>query len=211
MIRMRARREAERTHQHDHRDRHTRHQRQTDSNNKTPLVLPFIDDGLCHKVQGIVRNSGLNFRVAWKGGQSVGQRLIRSAHSAPPCPGGGRSCNACHAGLEGRCHIKNTIYRIDCTLCPEGRSFYIGESRRAIRKRFNEHLGDARNRRAESPFGAHQNAHADTPLTSQNLKIRILSRAADGPDRKIKESLYIRDQRPTLNTQTLSWPLTPGV
>ena len=86
---------------------------------------------------------------------------------------------------------KNTVYRIDCTLCPEGQSFYIGESRRSIRKRFNEHLGDARNRRADSPFEIHQNDHTNTTLTCQNLRIKILARATDGPDRKIKESIYV--------------------
>ena len=62
----------------------------------------------------------------------------------------------------------------------------------------------------DPPFGIHQNSHANAPLTYQNLKIRILSRLADGPDRKINEFMYIRDQRPTLNTQTFSWPLAPG-
>jgi len=184
--------------------------RQRDRNKtKTPLVLPFVDDKLCKKVHGIVNNSKINFQVAWKGGETVGNKLIRSAYSTPPCPGGGRHCHACHAGLAGRCHYKNTVYRIDCTLCPDGQSFYIGESRRAIRKRFNEHLGDARNKRMDSPFGIHQNKHLTTPLTSQNLKVCILARASDGPDRKIKESICIRDQKPTLNTQTFSWPLTP--
>ena len=184
-------------------------QRQSGITRNTPLVLPFVDDSLCHKVQGIVKNSGINFQVAWKGGDTVGHKLIRSAYSSPPCPGGGRHCNTCRAGLAGKCHKKNTVYRIDCTVCPEGKSFYIGESRRAIRKRFNEHLGDARNGRLDSPFGAHQNDHPNTPLTCQNLKVRILSRASDGPDRKIKESIFIRDQKPALNTQTTSWPLTP--
>ena len=176
---------------------------------KTPLVLPFVDDKLSHQIQGIVKNSGISFQLAWKGGETVGQKLIRSAHSSPPCPGGGRYCNTCHAGLAGRCHTKNTVYRIDCTLCPEGQSFYVGESRRSIRVRFNEHLGDARHKRTDSPFGIHQNHHLNTPLTCHNLTIRILSRATDGPDRKIKESIYIRDMKPSLNTQTSSWPLTP--
>ena len=187
----------------------TRDSSKQKSAEKTPLVLPFVDDKLCHRIQGIVKQSGLNFQVAWRGGESVGHRLIRSALTSPPCPGGGRHCNTCDAGLAGACHTKNTVYRIDCKLCQENQAFYIGESRRAIRKRFNEHLGDARNRRADSPFGIHQGVHPETPLTSQNLSVRILSRAVDGPDRKIKESIFIRDQKPTLNTQTSSWPLTP--
>ena len=132
-----------------------------------------------------------------------------SAYCSPPCPGFSRHCNTCHAGLAGRCHTKNATYRIDCTLCPEGQTFYIGETKRSVRKRFNEHLGDARNKRADSPFGIHQDDHPHVTLTSQNLKICILSRASDGPDRKIKESMFIPDQKPILNTQISSWPLTP--
>ena len=206
----RARKEAERAYHDERRGTGSRPRRERDTTNKIPLVLPFVDDELCHKVQGIVKNSRLNFQVAWKGGETVAKKLIRSAHSSPPCPGGGRHCNTCQAGLAGKCHTKNTIYRIDCTLCPEGQPFYIGESRRSIRKRFNEHLGDAKNRRADWPFGIHQNDHTNTTLTCQNLRIKILARATDGPDRKIKESIYIRDQKPTLNTQTSSWPLTPN-
>ena len=201
----RARKEAIKTHKTDTR---TKSKRSQLSAYTTPLVLPFIDDRLCQIVQSIVKRSDIAFQVAWKGGETVGQKLVKSAFSPPPCPGGGKRCNTCCAGLTGKCHVKNTIYRIDCCACPAGQSFYIGESRRSIRKRFNEHLGDARNKRMDTPFGAHQNEHPHIPLTCKNLKLSILSRAKDGPDRKIKESLYIRDLRPTLNTQTTSWPLT---
>ena len=202
----RARQEAIKTHH----KTGTQGQRNQLRAHKTPLVLPFVDDRLCNIVQGIIKSSDIAFQVTWKGGETVGQKLVKSALSPPPCPGGGKRCNACCAGLAGKCHSKNTIYRIDCSICPAGQSFYIGESRRSIRKRFNEHLGDARNKRTDTPFGAHQNQHQHTPLTYKNLKLSILSRATDGPDRKIKESIFIRDLRPTLNTQTSSWPLTPG-
>ena len=38
----------------------------------------------------------------------------------------------------------------------------------------------------------------------QHVSIKILQ---DDPDRKIWESIFIRDLSPTLNTQTSSWPL----
>ena len=174
-----------------------------------PLVLPFVDDALCHTVQGIVKHSNVAFRVAWRGGPNIKSKLVRSAHHPVPCPGGARKCNACTAGLKGSCHVKNVIYRIDCLVCEEGESFYVGETRRAIRLRFNEHVRDAKHKRGETPFGLHQQLHTDTELNSSNLRLRILHKAKDGPDRKIWESIFIRDLQPSLNTQTSSWPIIP--
>ena len=171
-----------------------------------PLVLPFIDDELCRTIQGIIKSSDVAFRVTWKGGPSVKSKLVRSAHRPVPCPGGGRVCNACTAGLKGSCHSKNVIYRIDCLACEDGESFYIGETRRSVRLRFNEHLRDAKNKREETPFGSHQ-GHHDVQLNSSNLSLKILHKAKDGPDRKIWESIFIKKLRPTLNTQTSSWPM----
>ena len=174
-----------------------------------PLVLPFIDDSLCHTVKGIVKSSRVAFRVAWRGGPNLKSKLVRSARLPVKCPGGGRVCNACNAGLKGSCHTKNVIYRVDCLRCGEGESFYVGETRRSVRLRYNEHLRDAKNKRGETPFGLHQQHHPDIELNSSNLRLQILHKAKDGPDRKIWESIFIRDLQPTLNTQTSSWPLLP--
>ena len=96
---------------------------------------------------------------------------------------------------------------MDCKLCDENASFYIGETRRSVRLRYNEHIRDARNRKEDTPFGFHQTKHPDIQLGSDNISIQILHVSKDGPDRKIWESIYIRDLKPTLNTQTSSWSL----
>ena len=171
------------------------------------LALPFVDDTLCRRVEGIIRASHLNVRVAWRAGPNLRQKLVRSAHLPVPCPGGGRQCNCCEAGLRGKCHAKNVIYRMDCSICRKDESFYIGETRRSVRLRYNEHIRDAKNRRTDTPFGLHQTKHPDVQLNSSNVSIKILRKSKDGPDRKIWESIYIRDLKPTLNTQTSSWPI----
>ena len=173
----------------------------------TYLVLPFVDDELCHRVEGIIRSSGLNIRVAWKGGPSLKSKLVRSAHLPVPCPGGGKHCGCCEAGLRGQCHTKNVVYRMDCDICPKDETFYVGETRRSVRLRYNEHIRDAKNMRTDTPFGTHQAKHPDTHLNCSNVSIKILHVSKDGPDRKIWESLYIRDLKPSLNTQTSSWYL----
>ena len=40
-------------------------------------------------------------------------------------------------------HKKNVVYKITCGLCDETPSVYIGESKRRVRERFNEHIRDA--------------------------------------------------------------------
>ena len=179
------------------------------SSDTTPvyLALPFVDDSLCRRVEGIIKASHLNVRVAWKGGPSLKHKLVRSAFLPVPCPGGGRQCNCCEAGLRGKCHTKNVIYRMDCTLCASDESFYIGETRRSVRLRYNEHIRDAKNNKSDTPFGLHQEKHPGVQLNSSNVSIKILHKSKDGPDRKIWESIYIRDLNPSLNTQTSSWPI----
>ena len=198
------------------RPQHT-HSTQPDQNRRrrgdnTFISLPYIDDSLAHKVQGTIRASGLPLQVAWKNDQSLKNCMVRSALDPPPCPGGGRKCATCTNGLGGRCHIKNVVYEIACELCEEKktRNTYIGETRRSVRLRFNEHLRDARHKAPDTPLGDHMTACHPGQQTRKNdnsFRISILKVCEDGPNRKIAESMFIRDRRPPLNTQTTSWPI----
>ena len=106
------------------------------------------------------------------------------------------------------------MYKISCKLCDSaGRpQFYIGESERPIRYRFNEHLGDARLRRLDTPLGEHVlELHADIPSSDVNNSFRIEILIAVKPEVTIDESIYIRNLSPTLNTMQSSWPLVNSV
>ena len=171
----------------------------------TRIVLPFIDDDMTRTVNGILKNSGLNLRAAWTNKNTIRQRLVKSALQPPPCPGGGRTCNSCIAGLTGRCHTTNAVYKITCQLC---HTTYIGETGRMVRYRFNEHLADARHKRTDTPFGDHfRNCHPNHDVKPEDLNIDILKRAGDIKERKIAESIHIREDQPRLNTQVSSWTL----
>ena len=174
----------------------------------TYISLPYIDDTLARRVDGAVRASGLKARVAWASGKTLAKHTIRSALESPPCPAGVKRCNTCDAGLTGRCHTKNVVYKITCKLCVEKPSVYIGESKRRIRDRFNEHIRDAKNKTKNTPFGDHMaQKHPTNNITHNSLKISIERVCKDVADLKIAESIEIRNQRPCLNTQTSSWPL----
>ena len=77
-----------------------------------------------------------------------------------------------------------------------------------MRLRFNEHLRDAQNETQDTPMGDHfrEHHHSEDRGTAR-LKLRILYRSRDHPDRKIAESLLIQRKRPQLNYNQSSWPI----
>ena len=175
------------------------------------LTLPYVDEKLLSRVKGVVRRSGMNIRLAWRNKNKLKNALVRSAFSPPLCPGASRGCYCCKCGLAGRCTTKNVVYRITCTLCKEQPAVYVGESKRPVRLRFNEHVRNMLSATPDTPLGDHfRVAHgqlsldrgADLPLT-----VEILHQALDYPDRKISESITIRDLEPSLNERLVSWPI----
>ena len=173
------------------------------------MSLPYIDETLLWKVKQIVKKSKLNIRLAWKNEKKLKSSLVRSSLSKPRCPGG-RKCHTCKSGFRGDCTQRNVVYKLTCKQCQEdGRdAFYVGETMRPVRLRFNEHVRDATNRTVNTPFGDHfVSHHAQHDQLPTPLDVGILYRARDCPDRKIAESILIRDQRPPLNVQGSSWPI----
>ena len=174
--------------------------------NTTFISLPFIDDDLSRRINVKVRSSGLPIKIAWQKGQTTSSMLVKSALNPPKCPSGNKTCHACVAGVEGKCTTKNVVYEIKCMLCQDVN--YIGETKRLLRLRFNEHLRDAKNRTRDTPFGDHMRSlHSDDIITASSLHIQILRRCKDVASLKITESKYIRDLKPKLNTHTSSWKL----
>ena len=169
------------------------------------MVLPFIDDHLSNVVQAVIRGSDQqDLGVTWTNGYTIKNQLVRSALKPPPCPGGAR-CHACAAGLQGRCHTSGVVYQLTCTIC---KKTYIGETGRMVRLRYNEHLRDAKNKRVDSPWGTHFNdEHHNYQPDPKCITAKILQVCNSERDRKIAESLYIRDNRPKLNINIASWAI----
>ena len=75
-----------------------------------------------------------------------------------------------------------------------------------VRLRYNEHLRDAKNQRIDSPLGDHfREKHSDILPNPTQVTATILQVCANERERKIAESLHIRDKRPALNTNVASW------
>ena len=177
------------------------------------MRLPYINETIVRRVNGILRGSKAPIKPAWINDQSLQKSLISSALVSPPCPSGNKRCHTCQNGLQGKCNTKNVIYQITCKPCETKQltESYIGECTRPVRYRLNEHLSDARLRKPDTPLGEHiLHAHLDTSNTDINnsFRIEILDRGKDCAEVKIKESLYIRNIKPSLNSMQSSWPLT---
>ena len=115
------------------------------------LCLPYISEAVSYHVRKVVRRSGIKIGIVQNSGPTLRSILTRPALDPPRCPG--RSdCLACQAGLEGRCTIKNIVYRLTCTLCS---GIYTGETKRPVRDRLMEHRRAVRNGDDRNPLGAY--------------------------------------------------------
>ena len=115
------------------------------------------------------------------------------------------------AGLKEKCHSKNAVYMITCNLCAH-KTTYIGESKRSVRLRFNEHLRDAKNKTKNTPFGEHfMTCHPNIKIDHHTLTISILQVCKDMAELKIAESIEIRNHKPALNIMSSSWALIKPV
>ena len=139
--------------------------------------------------------------------------LVKSALEPLQCPGGTR-CATCKSGCTD-CMAKNVVYEIRCNLCSSS-PLYVGETKRPIRERFNEHLRGIRNCQTDEeaymkPVVNHFLwLHADKLNVDVPISIRILERTSDHVDRKIRETMHIRDTKPVLNDKSSSWTLLPN-
>ena len=166
------------------------------------MKLPYVDEVLTKRVTAAIRSSKAPIKVSWTNNNTLKKHLVTSALTPPPCPSGHKRCHTCTNGLEGRCTTRMSIYKLTCLACErEGTTAtYIGQSRRPIRARFNEHLGDARLRKSETGLGDHTlDWHTDMSNTeiNKNYKIEILTTKEHEADLRICESVYIRDNNPT--------------
>ena len=169
--------------------------------------MPYVNETVLCKVKRAARKSGLEINVTSFTPDTIKRKLVHSSFSDPPCPSGKRKCNTCRMINKGRCTDKNVVYELSCKLCG---ATYIGESKRPLRLRFNEHLRCAVNETQLTPIGdhfasCHRGMSKEDKLANPPLDVKILMKTKDHPDRKIAESLCIRDRKPSLNDNMSSW------
>ena len=93
------------------------------------------------------------------------------------------------------------MYSVNCTE-PSCRDNYVGETGRRIIERIKDHSG----RDHASHLMKHNIETSHTDVSTANFKIIDMNFSNNKRKRKIAESLWIKNLRPTLNVQEKSIP-----
>ena len=99
-------------------------------------------------------------------------------------------------------HQQDLVYYEKCTE-PSCRDNYVGETGRRIIERIKDHSG----RDHASHMVKHNIETSHTDVNTANLKINDMNFSNNKRKRKIAESLWIKDLKPTLNVHEKSIPL----
>ena len=167
------------------------------------LTLPFIDDDTCRRVEGEVKKSGVACKISWTNKHSLKRQLVRSDMRGAKCPISRGKCVPCASGLDGKCATNNVVYEIRCTSCG---ATYIGECIRPVRDRFYDHRRAVYKRDADNPVGNHFRTHHQYDVLPEiPITVSILAKCTSHVDRKLRETMCIRDMKPVMNANISSW------
>ena len=117
----------------------------------------------------------------------------------------GSICKVCNYKIC-KCSIPNVIYQLACNLCTHNNSIYIGETSKTAYKRLVEHWLAICNKNVNlSSIAEHFNLYHNSHILSKDkplLSLKIIDRANNYTERKIKEAVWINKLKPTLNKNT---------
>ena len=105
-------------------------------------------------------------------------------------------------------HLRSKIiYKFECGTCQVS---YIGSSKRSFHERRSEHLGISflTGAKLTNPKHSAVRKHSDDaehPINADDFK--IIGSVREEYDLRTLESLFIRDQKPTLNENSSAYPL----
>ena len=142
-----------------------------------------------------VRCSKLPIQLIYRPPPTLRDLLVSSRPYENQCLS--NTCSYCTDGSY-ICGLRNTVYKLTCIGCGE---FYIGESRRSLRERLNEHARAFKTSQSypNGAFSKHRTLrHAME--AAPRLHVEILHKnIGNTAERKIREALEIRKQKPPIN------------
>ena len=182
---------------------------------KVRISLPYKNEWLNRRVKQVAKKSGLPVEIVYGVKKDTLQgRLTRSRLEDEECTyqrwlrenavkrKRGRPMNECivckwsKGKRKNVCQQKNVVYSITCVHCNDE---YIGETERKLLDRVKEHAAQAEKRKEDTPWGSH---YGKIHLPSCPVEFRdicVIARASDIVNRKIRESVEIRDRKPKIN------------
>lgn len=170
--------------------------------NKTPfksqfqenaiLRIPFISAEHSKDIRNILRNSSLHVIPVFTSGKKIEELVCRSALLPNQC-----ETKRCPF-KDSSCRRRNVIYELSCAKCQDT---YVGETKRDLHIRTNEHLRHTNqgNVQASAMAAHYAKVHATEEIPHPPFTSKVLERARDNADRLIREATWIRKKRPAIN------------
>ena len=166
------------------------------SENRIPLCLPFISDGISNAIKRCITQAQLDHDVILVNipRENIKKQLVRNRLYDRAC--NSRDCVVYPYGKLGDCADPGTVYQIECLEC---HALYIGETGRPLSVRINEHMASKRRKSLISPLGKHRNE--DHNGNDFDVKCRILAFESDISARKTLEAAWILTRNPAMNSR----------
>ena len=89
--------------------------------------------------------------------------------------------------------MKDVIYQIDCAT-PGCNAYYIGETSRPLRERFEEHK-----KKDQSAIRQHISESKHKPPELSSLSVKVIDKEEHMDKRRLLEAIYINVNNPPLN------------
>ena len=166
-----------------------------------PLLLPYLSDKISGDIRRYIKQHKLDIRPIFIPGKTLGQQFCRSrpldvrkcALANPDL------CKICPHIENGGCGKRNIVYKVLCLLCII--KFYIGETYRQGHGRFGEHFRAAihPSKYPGNSIGKHYDTYHKGQMPA--LKFFILDVQSDNVKRKISEALFIKSEKPDINSR----------
>ncbi len=160
------------------------------------LTLPFISEQMSKKLKSPIASTNLNIRLIQKPDKILKEWFptTNTSHCKR------KNCITATQLNNISCVKQGVIYELKCTNCD---SKYIGETGRPLHIRMDEHDRHIRLHHEDlSAMAAHWLHHHLTQIgePGSHFTIRILDSEKSTSKRKIKETIYIEQMKPKINT-----------
>ena len=168
----------------------------TDKDDLISLSLPYLTETVSKNVSRFVNSHNLPIRVIFTPGRKL-RDIFCNSRPLDKSTCFNKKCQICPRLVGGSdCTTVGVIYKIICNICNQT---YIGETSRSIHERLAEHNRYAGNptKHPDEALAVHySNFHINiTP----DLSFQLLECVSSTVKRKIKEALYIINQKPEIN------------
>ena len=164
-----------------------------DNSHKVQFQLSFLNDRYVRNVRKTLRQYDFQIQTAFVPSKNLTQCFKNEKKSFKH-----ENCEICNKMPDKfNCQDRFLVYKFTCNLC---KGFYIGQTCRPFKLRFNEHKRSIEQNNLSSALADHaQKIHSTKPMNISDFDLEILSRCYTPLQTRLTEARLISSHRPDLN------------